>query len=202
MTAARQEALRAILFMFTLSLVLITGVSSLSLLTAKRVARNANLVLQRAVMEVTGVLVSSEADAISAWFSRAVRIEPDDPMRMRVLDPDTGKTHTLVFQRTVSGLWGKITAVVGVDPATGLFRQIRIIDQNETPGLGARITEPWFQNQMAGKRGPFTLVPEGTRSNQANDLDAITGATVTSTAIRDLLNGIVRDRASRLEAGK
>ncbi len=193
MTPAVKEGARAVGFMAALSVVLITCVAALSLATAERVARNADLFLQQAVMEVAGQPVPDDPAAVAAWYAGAVTEDPATPGRFLVRDAPDGSVRTVVYRRQARGLWGLITAVVGVDPATGAFRQLRILDQNETPGLGARITEPWFLAQPDGRRGPFRLVPEGTRSTRTDELDAITGATVTSAAIRDMLNGVARD---------
>jgi len=93
-----------------------------------------------------------------------------------------------VFVRSGAGLWGQITAVVGVDARLASVKGFFILDQNETPGLGARISEPWFRLQIRGKRAPVRLVPERTRSDDPHAIDAITGATITSAAVRDILN--------------
>ncbi|MBP7638238.1 MAG: FMN-binding protein [Kiritimatiellae bacterium] len=193
MTPAVKEGARTVGFMALLSVVLITCVAALSLATAERVERNANLFLQRAVMEIAGQTVPADPSAVAAWYAGAVTEEPAASGRFLVRDAPGGAVRTVVYRRQARGLWGLITAVVGVDPAAGTFRQLRILDQNETPGLGARITEPWYQAQTDGRRGPFRLVPEGTRSTQPDELDAITGATVTSAGIRDMLNGVARD---------
>lgn len=198
-----KEGLRSVGFMFVLSLVLGTCVAALSLATAERVRRNASLFLQRAVMEVAGVPVPKDPAAVEAWFLRSVDAEPAGaPVRFRVRAAETGAVRAVAFTCQGRGLWGAITAVVGMDPVTRTFREIRFLDQNETPGLGARIGEAWFMRQIEGKTGPFVLVPEGTRSAAPTAIDAITGATITSAAVRDMLNGVLRDVARETEAAK
>jgi Na+-transporting NADH:ubiquinone oxidoreductase subunit C len=195
MTARLKEGLRAVGFMFALTLVLITSVSALYLATAERVRRNADLFLQRAVMEVAGVPVPEQAAEVAAWFLQEVEAEPAGaPTRFRVRDAASGATRAWAFTCRGRGLWGTITAVVGLSPDRSTFREFRILDQNETPGLGARIAEAWFMRQTAGKSGPFMLVPEGRRSVSPTEIDGITGATVSSVAVRDMLNGILRDQ--------
>ena len=203
MTARVREGLRTTGFMFVLTLVVITCVSALQLATAERVSRNAALYLQRAVMEVAGVPVPDDPAAVASWFQSSVEAEPAAaPTRFSVRDLGTGALRAQVFTCQGRGLWGLITAVVGVDPATRAFRQIRFLDQNETPGLGARITEAWFMRQIEGKTGPFILKPEGTRSAAPTEIDGITGATITSAAVRDMLNGVVREAGEGKEAAK
>jgi Na+-transporting NADH:ubiquinone oxidoreductase subunit C len=198
-----KEGLRTTGFMFVLTLVTSLSVSALHLATAEQVSRNAALYLQRAVMEVSAVPVAEDPAAVAEWFRRAVDAEPASaPVRFRVRDPATGAVRAHVYTRRGKGLWGTITAVVGLDAEKRKFHQIRFLDQNETPGLGARIAEPWFMLQIEGKTGPFVLKPEGTRSVSPKEIDGITGATITSVAVRDMLNGLLRDTAQEREASK
>ena len=64
---------------------------------------------------------------------------------------------------------------------------IKVAFQQETPGLGTKIeeikgkdTEPWFQKQFRGKRGEQLVV---VRSEDPDAIEAITGATISSTAV-------------------
>ncbi len=195
------ESLRTAGFMGVLSFVLITAVSALHLTTAERVGRNANLFLQRAVLDAAGVQTPSGPADAAALFQSLVTAEPaGNPVRFVVRQTAGGDRLAMVYRRSGRGLWGTISAVIATDPATGAFGQIRFLEHNETPGLGARIEEPWFQQQIEGKTGPFVLKPEGTRSAAPTEIDAITGATISSSAVRDMLNAVVREVADEKEA--
>ncbi len=91
-----------------------------------------------------------------------------------------GFTSTVTVTATLDGE-GKITAIT--------------IDANgETPGFGQRTMEDEdFQNQFIGKTGPFTL---------GENVDALTGATVTSTAVVEALNNaaVPAEAAAEVEA--
>lgn len=201
MNARLIKSLRAAGFMGVLSLVLISCVAALHLATAEQVERNADLFQQRAVLEAAGVSLPATPAAVAELYLQTVTAEPADaPERFYVHDAPHGDVRAIVFKRHGRGLWGVIDAVVAYRPATHDFGEIRFLDHNETPGLGARIEEPWFQRQIAGKTGPFVLRPEGTGSDAPTEIDAITGATITSTAVRDLLNAVARDAAQTKEA--
>jgi Na+-transporting NADH:ubiquinone oxidoreductase subunit C len=86
-----------------------------------------------------------------------------------------------------AGLWGKISLMVGFEADLSTLSGVAIVSQNETPGLGARIEEPWFTAQFAGKQGPFRIVEEGT-ATAPDQMDAITGATRTSESIQSIMN--------------
>jgi electron transport complex protein RnfG len=74
------------------------------------------------------------------------------------------------------GFQGMIKVMIGIDPGQQKVTGIKILSHAETPGLGARIGEPAFQGQFAGK--PLS---DGFVANK--DVDAITGATISSKAV-------------------
>ncbi|MEX2442477.1 MAG: FMN-binding protein [Alkalispirochaeta sp.] len=88
-----------------------------------------------------------------------------------------------------SGLWGPIIGVLAVDPETDRIRGLTIIQQEETPGLGGRIAEDEYLGQFTNKRfsPELELKPEG-RAEGENEIDAITGATLSSKAFVKILN--------------
>jgi Na+-transporting NADH:ubiquinone oxidoreductase subunit C len=77
-----------------------------------------------------------------------------------------------------------VTKVLGID----------IISQNETPGLGGRIDEPWFKNQFRGEvipaGGNIKTGPAGAGDTDLTNgrFDAITGASITSKLFDAMLN--------------
>lgn len=64
----------------------------------------------------------------------------------------------------------------------------------ETPGLGAEITQPWFQDQFKGKKladagGTFNFDILKGRGNSLSEysIDGITGATITANGVEDMI---------------
>ena len=77
------------------------------------------------------------------------------------------------------GYGGTITIMVGLS-ADGSVQGVSVLKHKETPGLGARITEPEFTGRFAGK----SLT--GTRwavSKDQGEIDHITAATISSRAV-------------------
>jgi electron transport complex protein RnfG len=72
------------------------------------------------------------------------------------------------------GYSGPIKMLVGVD-RQGKVVRVKVLDQRETPGLGANVVKPGFLSQFSGKSISDKLEPK-------QDIDAITGATITSRA--------------------
>lgn len=189
-----RERLRILGFTLAVTLVFGSGVSFVQVATQPRVRRNEALHLRRAVRAAAGLPALSDVE-LPAWFETAVR--ETAPGRYRVCDPGGGASEVRVFVEAGAGLWGRIRAAVGVSgSAPPRLAGLALLEQNETPGLGARIAEPWFAEQLRGKSGPLRLVPEGTRSARPDEIDAITGATITSVAVRDLLNRVLSCEAA------
>ncbi|MBM4142950.1 MAG: FMN-binding protein [Lentisphaerae bacterium] len=191
-----RERAFTVFFMFALTLVFVSAVSALHLATRDTVARKAGMYLKRAVLAAAGLDGGLDDAGVAALYDAAVTPEPDAarPARYAVRDPDTGAPRATVFPRAFPGLWGTIRATVGLGPDGATLTGVAFLEHNETPGLGARVTESWFEGQFAGKRGPFRLVPEGTRSAAVDEIDAVTGASITSRAVRDMLNALAREQ--------
>lgn len=73
------------------------------------------------------------------------------------------------------GYSGKIEMLVGVD-SSGKVSGLKILSHRETPGLGANIEKASFLEQFKGKRASDKIEPKV-------DVDAITGATISSRAV-------------------
>ena len=188
------ERAYTVAFMLAVTVVFISAVAGTHVLTAERVERNAGLFLKRGVFEASGMTGTPSAPELLAWFDQAARPAADagGGPTFVVRDPGSGADRATVRVRRGAGLWGPIRAAVGVD-AAGNLTGVAILEQNETPGLGARITEPWFRRQFRGKRAPLDLDPEGTRAPATDRVDAVTGATISSRAVRDLVNRVVAE---------
>lgn len=101
------------------------------------------------------------------------------------------------IRTTTNGYNGFIRIIVGIDPS-GVIKGVRILEHQETPGLGARINEvkpgekdPWFLRQFAGKHGRTVEVKK--------NVDAITGATVTSAAVADAIRDAVQNFLTKVK---
>jgi Na+-transporting NADH:ubiquinone oxidoreductase subunit C len=185
-TAFPLKKLYPLAFMLALTVVFMSAVSGAYLTTRDTVERNRTLFIKRAVLQAAGLTPPEDNAAAEALYQERVKplqngglkgpfdvADPAGPIRV---EPSSG-----------AGLWGKIDAMVGYR-ADGALAGIAFTAQNETPGLGARIEEDWFREQFPGKRPPLRLEAEGTRSGEPGAIDAITGASITSRAVRDLVN--------------
>jgi Na+-transporting NADH:ubiquinone oxidoreductase subunit C len=198
-----RERVWTVTFMFLVTLFSMSIVSALSLVTRERVERNASLFLCRAVLEAAGMEAPDNPADVLSRYSAAVTAVTNGPgpAYFRVADPGDRAPRSYVFVQTGSGLWGSITAVVGLRGDFSGLTGLTFTDQNETPGLGARITEDGFKAQFRGKKGPFRIVPEGAKSASPQEFDGITGASITTRAVQDIVNRVLAEGPARVTKG-
>ena len=86
-----------------------------------------------------------------------------------------------VIEVTPSGFGGTIDMVVGVG-TDGTVTGVSIISMSETSGLGANASKESFRSQFVGKSGGLAVSKDG------GEIDALTGATITSRAVTSGVN--------------
>lgn len=198
-----KERVFPVLFMFIVTAVFIAMVSGVYLATQETVSRNEQLYLKRAVLFAAGLDIPDQAGKLDALYEERIRevTTEDGDIRYYEVQEPGGSVSGYVVPAAGPGLWGEIGAVVGYENDLKTLTGVDFIKQNETPGLGGRITEKWFREQFDGKRAPFSMVPEGTEGESATEFDAITGATLTSTSVKNILNNVDKQAAEIVRQG-
>ena len=101
------------------------------------------------------------------------------------LDVELTGTITAVYQAdnggyvittAPGGFGGAVNTMIGVG-ADGVITGVRVTGHSETPGLGAKATEPAFYEQFAGKSGSVSVTKDG------GEIVPITSATITSRTV-------------------
>jgi len=93
-----------------------------------------------------------------------------------------GKRNTVAFENAGKGFGGAMGVMVAIDMENDQIRGIGITTHSETPGVGSRVkTDPSFRRQFKGISvdAAFKIKAEG------GDIDAISGATVSSKGVAD-----------------
>jgi len=88
------------------------------------------------------------------------------------------------------GYGGTITLLVGLSEDLETIIGIEVVEHVETPGLGGEITTGEFQRQFAGLDAdePVSYVKNVEPDPDANEIQAISGATITSRAVTSGIN--------------
>ncbi|HDK7139464.1 TPA: RnfABCDGE type electron transport complex subunit G [Clostridium botulinum] len=89
------------------------------------------------------------------------------------------------------GYGGQIEMMIGVSKE-GKVEGIKILSHSETPGLGANAPQPKFSGQFKGKSIEKDLEVVKTAPGKDNEIEAMTGATITSKAVTKGVNDAVK----------
>ncbi|MFH0790260.1 MAG: RnfABCDGE type electron transport complex subunit G [Candidatus Omnitrophota bacterium] len=129
------------------------------------------LTRQRIIAQVQAEEDASLKEVIpEAGYFDAVKSEKGDILYYKAYSRDK-KLLGIAFKTSAKGYSSNIETMAGMDK-TGRILAIKVIQQNEAPGLGSRISEKSFTNQFENK-------------NIADlaGVQAITGATISSKAV-------------------
>ena len=85
------------------------------------------------------------------------------------------------------GYGNKIKITVGIK-TDGTIEAIEIVEHEETPGLGAKIIEEPFLSQFDDLGTDKELIVVKTDSKNGYEIEAISGATISSKAVTDGVN--------------
>ena len=91
-----------------------------------------------------------------------------------------------------------LTLLIGVDEQVKVLKGYRVIKSLETPGIGSKITKPFFYKQFEGQDAtkPLIPVPPGKRCAK-QEINTISGATISSKGVTTTINenlAAVRDK--------
>lgn len=110
-----------------------------------------------------------------------------------------GNTYYILPLRG-NGLWGALWGYLSLESDLETIAGANFDHASETPGLGAEISQSAFENQFAGKRifdesGDFTpvkVVKGGAPEDDPHGVDAISGGTITSNGVTNMIrDGLV-----------
>ncbi|MDX2262202.1 MAG: FMN-binding protein [Gemmatimonadales bacterium] len=116
------------------------------------------------------------------------------------LDAD-GTRLGVAVEAAAPGFADDVRLMVGFDPATSALTGFAVLGQKETPGLGDKIEKDTaFNARFIGKVAPLTGTKQST--TEASMVQTITGATISSRAVIEIINGAIATWQPRLAALK
>ncbi|MGM0481640.1 MAG: Na(+)-translocating NADH-quinone reductase subunit C [Pseudomonadota bacterium] len=113
---------------------------------------------------------------------------------------ENGNRNGAVLHIRGQGLWGTMYGLISLEEDLNTVRGVNFYEHSETPGLGGEITNPswvatWKGKELFGEDGKvkFNLV-KGGASNE-HQVDALSGATLTSNGVDALIDFWMSDKA-------
>lgn len=135
---------------------------------------------------------AAKAAAMEQVLPGADRFEPVDITPTKLVSAVSagqadGRTLGYAVTTTPTGFGGAMEVMVGVS-AEGKVTGVSIVTSSETAGLGSKASDESFRSQFTGKAGGIEVVKSGADDTQIN---AISGATITSKAVTEGVNAAV-----------
>jgi len=177
----------------TLSARMIVVLTAIGLISGGFLAGVAQLTRERIALNIQAEIEEAIEEVVDDAEVNQVILEEDDLIIYRELD-DAGQLAGYAVQATGVGFQDKITLIFGLDETVTRITGLSIIEQKETPGLGAKITEWdaflqfWEDRDATGLltlRKPAVRTPEELLPKEIN---TITAATISSKKVLEIVN--------------
>ena len=190
--------------------------------TDKTIAMFNQFVTDAIVIDQDGNVVENYTDA-SMQDSKAFSINMKNELYKKskgenfelpiyIVEKEGNKMY--IFPMLGVGLWGPVWGNFALKDDLNTIVGVTFGHKGETPGLGAEITTPMFTDQFIGKQifdenGEFTsiLVVKGgaktlAQNRQIHAVDAISGGTITSNGVGDMIENVMSSYIPYIEKQK
>ena len=187
--AKKKQILYPVVFMVVLTAIFTFALAFINASSIDLIKEQENLRIQKSILYVFNIPFEDQDVIIQETFNQKVKVKMLDGAPYYIyLENDAPVGYA--FQFSGRGLWGTITGNIAVSPAFDKILGIDFISHSETPGLGGRIDEAWFKEQFRNmnieSKTPVIFKP-----SDGGTVDAVTGATLTSNSVRDMVNQFI-----------
>ncbi len=107
---------------------------------------------------------------------------------LAVKDANGNVEGYVISSTSPNGYGGEIQVAIGIK--NGKLTGLTVISNSETPGLGSKCTESDFQNQFKNKSAEILSYTKSGASSDT-EIDAISGATITTSAVTEAVNAAI-----------
>ena len=134
-----------------------------------------------------------EGSTFDIDLAKEVKKEADAQVLPLFISEVDGKTMYIIPLRG-KGLWGPIWGFISLEDDLNTVFGAVFDHKAETPGLGAEINRPMFQDPFAGKSifdgeefKSIKVIKGGAKEGDKHGVDGISGGTITSDGVTDMI---------------
>lgn len=173
---------------------------------------NSEIITPTAVLAIICVVVTlalSSTNLLTAGKIEALAIETQNEAMAKLIEADEytslttdtsfgeitynaaikdGETIGCIFVTAANGYGGEISVMTAVDMDCKIIAVEILAAADETPGLGQNVTKPEWYSQFAGLKDDITVIKGGSANAENNEINAVTGATISSKAVTTAVN--------------
>lgn len=140
-----------------------------------------------------------EGKAFNINLKKELSLPPDRQKLPVFICTKDGNNKTII-PMSGKGLWGAIWGYISFKEDLNTIFGTNFAHAKETPGLGAEISEKWFQKKFEGKKifdnsGRFVsvlVIKGGAQPGNIHGVDAISGGTITSKGLEKMLSDCLK----------
>jgi len=146
--------------------------------------------------ELTADLKGNPYVAEKVNIQKNSKLDPKERVYPVFMFIEDGEVDAYIFPTFGAGLWDWISSYVAFGKDLNTIKGIAFDHKAETPGLGARITEPGVQGRFAGKKvfdennnlvSVKMVKGEGKTGLSDYEVDGLSGATMTTKGVNVML---------------
>ncbi len=189
-----KEKIAMIVFVLVLGSVLTAALVIVDDFTAPYIKANTKRKLQESILEAGGInYEGKDPDTVFAAEIKAIAF-PEQMQDEDATEDEKKKFYVtaageFIFEYRGSGLQGEIYGAIAFKPDLETIKGVTIVKQEETPGLGGRIAEQQFLDRfMSRKIFPKLRITGAGKAKGENEVDGLTGATLSCNAFEKMLN--------------
>ncbi len=194
MSKTKSNAFKNIIVLFVVALVSVSILAVLNQITLEPIAKaeaDATAAVYKAVYAD-----AADFEEIEKYGENSSYKPEDDSIVINgVLNAKSSSGEILgyVFDVTSkNGYGGDVQIAVGITKK-GEITAFKVISASETPGLGAKAMEEEYASQFSGLKADEVKFVKGSSANRDNnEIDAISGATITTTATTNAVNEAIK----------
>lgn len=176
--------------LFEMLFIVVLGVVSVAMLIAAQnyaapAVRRFQLIRLRTNILAAAGIPAAPAEVNQVFEARVRELKGNDTTFFRA-------DSLIVFEFKGRGVWGPIEGIITLDSGLTRIKGVRVLVQEETPGLGDRIKSPDYLKTYQGKTAlePLSLAIRHAAVDP-NEVDAISGATLSSQAMVTIVNDAI-----------
>jgi Na+-transporting NADH:ubiquinone oxidoreductase subunit C len=196
-----KDSLRTLLFAAVLGTVCALLLTGAAVFTEPHIVQNREAERMRNLLGVFEVACDEDAtfDQLKDTYeANVVKPGEKDELKLFRYQPDKNSAPKAVAVHFVGkGMWAPIKGYLALDPSLTTIEGVTFYQQEETPGLGGEIGTENFKKRLKGKTLRDAAGQAGIRilrsgATGPNELNGLSGATVTCGKVEDMLNDAIR----------
>ncbi len=187
----KENTIYVVVFTFIITFIFVFVLSFVYLNVKDRIKRNNELFEIKAILNSANIDYKDDNEAYQIFKNNLSKQIIENNI-LYTANINNTKLYIILFSG--KGLWGNIYGAIGVNSDFTKIIGIDFISQNETPGLGGRISEKWFKEQFVDEKlDNFKIKFNyaggiGDYDKNNSQVDGISGATITTKSLEKMIN--------------